>query len=208
VIRLVLRSVAAVLAAAFLIPGFGARADPYLQLELGVLPRTEIDVKTGEHLKIDTRIAAIENLVTGWDFGAWRLQLALGHRYLETDGMLAASFQTNGSLRLWSGLVEVLRDLDLSPTTGLPLAAFAGLGGGVTYADMHDFGRGNGSEVVPTGSAQLGLTWRLRDGLALLGGSRLIATGTFDSPGEEPGEPKTHGRLTAVEFLAGLRLDL
>jgi hypothetical protein len=108
----------------------------------------------------------IENLATGWDFGAWRLQLALGHRYLETDGMLAASFQTNGSLRLWSGLVEVLRDLDLSPTTGLPPEAFAGLGGGVTYADMHDFGRGNGSEVVPTGSAgwalygACGMAWR------------------------------------------------
>ena len=56
-IRPVLRSLAALLAVAFLIPGFGARADPYLQLELGVLPRTEIDVKTGEHLKIDTRIA-------------------------------------------------------------------------------------------------------------------------------------------------------
>ncbi len=205
-IRPVLRSLAALLAVASLIPGFGARADPYLQLELGVLPRTEIDVKTGEHLKIDTRIAAIENLVTGWDFGAWRLQLALGHRYLETDGMLAASFQTNGSLRLWSGLVEVLRDFDLSPVTGLPLEAFAGLGGGAAFADLHDYGRGNGSEVVPAGSAQLGLAWRLRDGLSLLGGSRLIVTGTFDSPGEEPGEPETSGHLTAFEFFAGLRL--
>jgi hypothetical protein len=60
--------------------------------------------------------------------------------------------------------------------------------------------------MVPVGDAQAGLAWRVRPGLALLGGGRLLATGTFDSPGEERGEPHTSGRLVAPELFAGLRL--
>ncbi len=170
------------------------------------MPRTVIDARAGEHFGIDTEPALTGTLAAGWRAGPWRAQLALGHRYVNTDGLLHASFQTNGSLTLRSGLLEVLRDLDLAPATGLPLEAFAGLGAGAAHADMHDLGRGNGSETVPMGNAQLGLAWRVRPDLALLGGGRLLATGTFDSPGEEAGEPKTRGRLAAVELLAGLRL--
>lgn len=185
-----------------------ASAGSYLQLEIGTLPRTEIDVEAGEHLKADTKIgyAHAQTLALGRDWGAWRLQLALSHRYLDTDGLLDASFQTNGSLRVWSGMAELLRDLDLRPRLGLPLELFAGLGAGVAHVDLHDFGTGNGSELVPAGTIQLGAAWGLGERLSLLGGGRLIVTGEFDSPGEEEGEPRTYGRLAAPELFLGLRV--
>jgi hypothetical protein len=181
-------------------------AGAYLQLELGVMPRTVIDAEAGEHVKIDTIPAPTGTVAAGWVSGAWRVQLALGLRYLNTDGVLDARFQTNGSLTLWPVLLEALRDLDLAPRTGLPLEAFAGLGGGAAYADLHDFAHGNGGEVVPVASAQLGLGWHLRPALTLLAGGRGLLTGTFDSPSEKPGAPHTRGRLAAAELFAGLRL--
>jgi hypothetical protein len=183
-----------------------AAGEGHLQLELGLLPRTVIDAQAGEHFGVDTEPGPTGTLAAGRRIGAWRVRLALGHRYVNTDGLLKADFQTNGSLTLWSGLLEAFRDVDLDPATGLPLEVFAGLGAGVAYADLHDFGRGNGGEMVPVGDAQAGLAWRVRPGLALLGGGRLLATGTFDSPGEERGEPHTSGRLVAPELFAGLRL--
>ena len=186
-----------------------ARARPYVQLEIGTLPRTEINAEAGEHFKADTKIgyAQAQSIVGGQDWGSWRLQLALSHRFFDTDGLLDASFQTNGSLRLWSGVMELLRDVDLRERAGLPLQVFAGAGVGAALADLHDFGRGNGSEVVPVGTVQLGAAWSFTDRLELVGGGRLIATGTFDSPGEEAGEPKTFGRLAAPELFLGLRAN-
>ena len=142
--------------------GAGARRrrrGGHLQLELGLLPRTVIDAQAGEHLGVDTEPGPTGTLAAGRRIGAWRVRLALGHRYVNTDGLLKADFQTNGSLTLWSGLLEAFRDVDLDPATGLPLEVFAGLGAGVAYADLHDLGRGNGSEVVPAGDAQAGLAW-------------------------------------------------
>ena len=115
------------LSSMLLAQGQAARADPYLQLELGVLPKTAIDARAGEHVEVDTEPGPTGAVVAGWDFAPWRVQLALGYRYINTDGLLHASFQTNGSLTLWSGLIELLCDVDLAPATGLPLAAFAGL---------------------------------------------------------------------------------
>jgi len=184
-----------------------AVAGAYLQLELGVMPRTMIDAEAGEHFKIDTTPAPTGTVAAGRTFGAWRAQLALGLRRVNTDGVLDAGFQTNGSLTLWPVLLEALRDLDLAPMTGLPLEAFAGLGGGAAYADLHDFGHGNGNEVVPVGSAQLGLGWHLQPDLMLLAGGRGLLTGTFDSPSKKSGEPHTRGHLAAAELFAGLRFN-
>jgi hypothetical protein len=185
----------------------GARAEgAYLQLEAGVMPRTEIHAHTDEHFEVDNNPGPTATVAAGWAFAPWRVQLMLGRRYVNTDGILHAAFQTNGSLTLWPVLVEVIRGLDLAPRTGLPIEAFGGLGGGVAYADLHDFGSGNGGDLVPTGSAQLGLGWRLRPHLTLLAGGRGLLTGTFDSPGEAPGEPHTRAHVTAGELFAGLRL--
>ena len=183
-----------------------AKADgAYLQLEVGVMPRTEIDAQADEHFEVDNDPEPTATVAAGWASSPWRAQLMLGRRYVNTDGILHAPFQTNGSLTVWPVLIEVIRGLDLAPLTGLPLEAFGGLGGGVAYADLHDFGSGNGDDLVPAASAQLGLGWRLRPHLTLLAGGRGLITGTFDSPGEETGEPHTRGHLAAAELFAGLR---
>ena len=56
------------------------------------------------------------------------------------------------------------------------------------------------------GALTISATMKLRAGVTIERGVNGALTGTFDSPGEAPGEPHTRGHLAAGELFAGLRL--